>query len=122
MTQDADKRKGRHVAHRWFWLALLVSAPPASAEQTLFGPMRNGAQFVCADLNEVGATTHDTIGYWILGFWSGLNAANDALVGDGTTANGVIGEVKLYCLSHPSVGLAQATLDTYGTMKKARKH
>jgi hypothetical protein len=30
----------------------------------------------------------------------------------------VIGEVKLYCASHPSVTLPQATLDTYGAMKK----
>ena len=63
----------------------------------------------------------DAIGYWILGFWSGLNGANDALVGDTTTANGVVGEVKLYCAAHPSVGLAQATLDTYAAMKKVRK-
>lgn len=106
---------------RWLGLAALLWAVPVGAEQTLFGPMRNGAQFVCADLNEVGASTTDTVGYWILGFWSGLNAANDALVGDGTTANGVIGEVKLYCASHPSVSLPQATLDTYGEMKKRRR-
>jgi len=106
---------------RWILLAALLLPAPAHAEQTLFGPMRNGAQFVCADLNETGASTTDTIGYWILGFWSGLNAANDALVGDGTTANGVIGEVKLYCTGHPSVSLPQATLDTYAMMKKPRK-
>jgi hypothetical protein len=106
---------------RWILLSGLVLGVPANAEQTLFGPVRNGAQFVCADLNETGASTTDTIGYWILGFWSGLNAANDALVGDGTTANGVIGEVKLYCTSHPSVSLPQATLDTYAMMKKLRK-
>jgi hypothetical protein len=100
---------------------LLLWAAPGNAEQTMFGPMRNGAQFVCADLNEVGASTTDPIGYWILGFWSGLNAANDALVGDGTTANGVIGEVKLYCAGHPATSLPQATLDTYAAMKKPRK-
>ena len=44
-----------------------------------------------------------------------------ALVGDGTTANGVVGEVKLYCISHPSVSLPQAALDTYAAMKKTRK-
>ena len=106
---------------KWLGMAVLLWAAPASADQTMFGPMRNGAQFVCADLNEVGASPTGTIGYWILGFWSGLNAANDALVGDSTTANGVVGEVKLYCASHPSVGLPQATLDTYAAMKKVRK-
>ena len=102
-------------------VAALLLPVPASADQTMFGPMRNGAQFVCADLNEVGASTTDTIGYWILGFWSGLHAANDALVGDNTTANGVIGEVKLYCAGHPAVSLPQAALDTYAAMKKVRK-
>jgi hypothetical protein len=105
----------------WLLAAALLWAVPAAAEQTLFGPMRNGSQFVCADLNEVGASTTDTIGYWILGFWSGLNAAHNGLVGDGTTANGVIGEVKLYCASHPSVSLPQATLDSYAAMKMERR-
>lgn len=105
----------------WFGAAILLCAGPASADQTMFGPTRNGAAFVCADLNDVGAKPNDTVGSWILGFWSGLNAANDALVGDGTTANGVIGEVKLYCTSHPSVGLAQATFDTYTAMKKSKR-
>ena len=106
------------------WLcatAALFLPAPAGAEQRIFGPTRNGAQFVCADLNEVGASTTDTIGYWILGFWSGLNAANDSLVGDNTTANGVIGEVKLYCAGHPAVSLPQAALDTYSVMKKAQR-
>jgi len=103
---------------RWLALAAVLSAAPVHADQTLFGPMRNGQPFVCADLTEVGASTTSTIGYWVLGFWSGLNAAKDARVGDETTANGVIGEVKLYCASHPSVSLPQATLDTYDAMKR----
>lgn len=105
----------------WIGAAILLSAVPASADQTMFGPSRNGAPFVCADLNDVGARPNDTVGSWILGFWSGLNAAHNALVGDGTSANGVLGEVKLYCAAHPSVGLAQATLDTYAAMKKQKR-
>ena len=106
---------------RWIVLAALLWTVPAQADQTLFGPTRGGDQFVCADLTEVGVNATSTIGYWILGFWSGLNAANNGLVGEATTASGVIGEVKLYCASHPSVDLPQATLDTYLTMKKARR-
>ena len=102
----------------WLGLVVLLWAVPAQADQSLFGPMRNGQAFVCADLTEVGVSTTSTIGYWVLGFWSGLNAAKDARVGDETTANGVIGEVELYCVSHPSVSLPQATLDTYDAMKK----
>jgi hypothetical protein len=107
---------------RRIWLAALLVAAPANADQTMFGPSRNGSPIVCADLNDIGAKPSDTVGSWILGFWSGLNAANNALVGDATTASGIVGEVKLYCTAHPSVGLAQATFDTYGVMKKARKH
>ena len=105
----------------WMGALILLCAVPANADQTMFGPTRNGAPFVCADLNDVGAKPNDTVGSWILGFWSGLNAAKNALVGDGTTANGVIGEVKLYCTAHPSVGLAQATFDTYEAMKKSKR-
>ena len=66
-------------------------------------------------LNDLGAKPNDTVGSWILGFWSGLNAANNALRAIATTASGVVGEVKLYCTAHPSAGLAQATVfDTYG--------
>lgn len=86
--------------NHWAGLALLMGAVPASADQTMFGPTRNGAPFVCADLNEVGAKPGDTIGSWILGFWSGLNATNNGMVGDATTANGVIGEVAV--LHRPS--------------------
>lgn len=106
---------------RWLGLAALLCTTPAGAEQTLFAPMRNGASIVCADVTEVPITTTSATGYWVLGFWSGLNAANDALVGDSTTASGVIGEVKLYCASHPSISLPQATLDTYSAMKKPRR-
>ena len=107
---------------KWLALFALFCAAQVDAEQTLFGPTRNGAQIVCADLNDAGVTASDLVGTWILGFWSGLNAAKNGRVGDGTTASGVVGEVKLYCSTHPSVSLAQATLNTYSAMRdSARK-
>jgi hypothetical protein len=106
---------------KWMGLLAFVCATPLYADQTLFGPTRNGAQIVCADLNDVGATPSDITGTWNLGFWSGLNAAKNARVGDTTTANGVLGEVKLYCSMHPSLSLAQATLDTYSAIRNSRK-
>lgn len=99
----------------------LVSASAASADEKMFGLTRNGEPMVCADVSTISAKADDTVGLWILGFWSGMNAANHALVGDGTTASGVIGEVKLYCASHPSVDLPQATFDTYAVMRKSKK-
>ncbi len=102
-------------------LLVLASATSANADERMFGLTRNGEPIVCADVNGTPAKTDDTVGVWILGFWSGLNAANRALVGDSTTASGVIGEVKLYCTTHPSLGLAQATFDTYAAMKRSEK-
>ena len=102
---------------KWMGLLALVCATQTNADQTLFGPTRNGVQIVCADVNDVGLTASGMVGTWILGFWSGLNAAKNAHVGDGTTASGVVGEVKLYCSAHPSVNLAQATLNTYSAMR-----
>jgi hypothetical protein len=104
----------------WIGALALLSAAPLSAEQTIFAPMRNGVEIVCADVPEIDAATAAKVNYWILGFWSGLNAARNGLVGDKTTTNGVIGEVKLYCASHPSLGLAQATMDTYANMKNGK--
>jgi hypothetical protein len=105
------------------WIGALAVAVtmPASADQTIFGPMRSGVEIVCADVPELDAATTGRMNYWILGFWSGLNAAKNGLVGESTTASGVIGEVKLYCTSHPSMGLAQATMDTYTNMKAAKR-
>ncbi len=102
-------------------LFTLFWGTPLAAKQTLFAITRSGAEFVCADLNDMGATTTDTVGSWILGFWSGINVANDARVGGSTTSNGVVGEVKLHCRKHPSKSLGQATFDTYQAMKKAGK-
>lgn len=106
---------------KWLGLLALICATQVNAGQALFGPTRNGVQIVCADVNEEGVTATDLLGIWILGFWSGLNAAKNARVGETTTANGVVAEVKLYCSTHPSVTLAQATFDTYGTMRDARR-
>ena len=106
---------------RWMGLFVLACATQANADQTLFGPTRNGVQIVCADVNDTGVTAASLLGTWILGFWSGLNAAKNAHVGDGTTASGVVGEVKLYCSAHPSVSLAQAALDTYAAMRDSTR-
>lgn len=105
---------------RWLILFLLLCGTRANADETVFGPTRSGVQIVCADVNELGVNQSDLVGTWILGFWSGLNAAKNARVGDSTTASGVVGEVKLYCSGHPSVTLPQATLDTYDAMRTSK--
>ncbi len=107
--------------HKLIALLALVFSTSAGAEEKMFGLTRNGEPVVCADINGTTAKTDDTAGLWILGFWSGMNAANHSLVGDRTTASGVIGEVKLYCAGHPSIALPQATFDTYAAMKRTEK-
>lgn len=105
----------------WITLFAVLLATQAKADDTIFGPTRNGVQIVCADINDLHGMSGDMVATWILGFWSGLNAAKSARVGDGRTASGVVGEVKLYCSTHPSVSLAQATLDTYVAMRSAQE-
>lgn len=102
-------------------LLALLFATQAKADDMIFGPTRNGVQIVCADVNDLHGMSGDMVTTWILGFWSGLNAAKSAHVGDATTASGVVGEVKLYCSSHPSFSLAQATLDTYVSMRTSQQ-
>src|SRR5215472_10460573 len=98
---------------RWLGLLALLCATQANSDQMLFGPTRNGVEIVCADVNDMKVTSADLLGTWILGFWSGLNAAKNGRVGSNTTAAGVVGEVRLYCSNHPSASLAQAALTTY---------
>lgn len=50
---------------------------------------------------------------WILGFWSGLNAANGASVGAGTDNAGIEGEVRKVCAKYPSISLGTATAKAY---------
>lgn len=55
---------------------------------------------------------------WILGFWTGLNAANTLShrIGRSTDSEGVLGEVRLYCTSHPSEAILMATAEVYGQL------
>lgn len=69
-----------------------------------------------ADPAHISAGNH-----YITGLWTGLNMFNPAshkMVGSKTDAVGIIGEVKLYCASHPSDALADAISETYVMMDK----
>jgi len=43
----------------WIGALALLSAAPLGAEQTIFAPMRNGVEIVCADVPEIDAATAD---------------------------------------------------------------
>ena len=56
---------------------------------------------------------------WIMGFWSGLNLANNVIkneagsVGNTTDADGIIEEVRKVCTEQPSTGIANAIYQVY---------
>lgn len=98
-----------------------VVQSPASASGTVFSLTVGNNSYVCADLNQRNPGAISPEGQWVLGYWSGLNVAFDADVGASTTGNGVYGEVKLHCASHPSKSLTDAARDVYLKMKAAKK-
>lgn len=105
---------------RYILLALALNLPgSAFALQTTFTPTLKGNRVVCADLT--AGETDVVLKMWIMGFWSGLNIAENARVGDSTEANGVVGEVRLYCSLNPSASLLNATYATYLRMKRDKK-
>src|SRR6266702_2704131 len=93
-------------------LAAIISFPAfADSTVTVFGQgNKSCAKFLSADESAV-------IDYnvWIVGYWSGANSLNvvDHTVGNDTDAQGVVGEVRLYCSQHPSATLFRATGDVY---------
>lgn len=50
---------------------------------------------------------------WVMGFWSGLNAAANVSVGKDTDAEGIVGEVGLICEREPSKPLVVAAFEAY---------
>lgn len=55
-----------------------------------------------------------------LGYFSAMNAYGNTKnrnTGAGTNAEGIVGEIKLYCLYHPSDQLSKATLMTYAKIQ-----
>ena len=100
-----------------------VSSDPLSARPTTMFPVTwHGSKVFCADLNKMGKTPPDVVGYWIVGMWTGLNVAGASPeVGNSTTAAGLVAEVQLWCIDHQSESLTEAVLDTYEQMAKQKK-
>jgi hypothetical protein len=107
----------RLVAFAWFLLAAHV---PVSAKNTIFELTMDGNKYVCADMVRSRSVPGE-VRAWVLGYWSGLNTGHRATVGTESSANGVVGEVKLFCERHPSVKLVDAIEAVYFVMSTARK-
>lgn len=59
---------------------------------------------------------------WLLGFWTGLNAANTSnnLVGAKTDGLGIIAEVEKICSQRPSMDLMDATTAVYSALAQGK--
>ena len=53
----------------------------------------------------------------IIGFWSGLNYADNLRVGETTDGAGIMGEVRKFCEKEPSLSVANATAQVHGQFK-----
>lgn len=78
----------------------------------------HGHEASCAD---AANNMHDlSLAYWIYGYFTGRNMGSTTnMVGHTTDSAGIIGEVKLYCDTHPSATVTEATTQTY--LKMARE-
>lgn len=103
--------------------AVLFLSPPAVASN-VWTLTHNGESVTCATvfsptspLNEVGRAQARE---WIIGYLSGLNVAAHANVGTGSDAEGMVGEVRLYCESHPSMELIDAVDGAWSNLQGPR--
>ncbi|KQM57299.1 MULTISPECIES: hypothetical protein [unclassified Sphingomonas] len=109
--------------HRIFAVfCLSLSVPAAGQAARTFPILRAGQPVVCADLNDGDQDLREVMRQWIIGFWSGMNVGERAQagsVGRNTSASGVFGEIALFCKSHPSMLIDQATFAVRERMRKA---
>lgn len=95
---------------------LIAAVALATTEPTQPSSYIWGGQQSCATwLSD--AAQKATGNWWIWGYWSGLNVQSNGTVGHSTDANGVIGEIKLYCEAAPSTNLINATTQVYMRFK-----
>jgi hypothetical protein len=101
---------------------IFLSAPTFGSP--VWSLTQNGESVTCAtvfsptsSLNDVGRAQARE---WILGYLSGLNVASHANVGTRSDAEGMIGEVRLYCEGHPSMELIDAVDGTWSNLRGPR--
>jgi hypothetical protein len=76
-----------------------------------FGGNESCASWQAASPNEIQGEI------WILGYWSGRNVGERAMVGASTDAAGIWAEVKNYCAQQPSASLFEAAGASYNRLK-----
>lgn len=94
-------------------LALQVRAAAAQPVYTLGQGTRSCASWATNPVTDFGTKS------WILGYWSGLNAANarNHIVGATTDGAGIWAVVKAKCDAEPSKALLWAVMQAYQDMQ-----
>lgn len=85
----------------------LGASEPANRSSMIWGGDQSCATWLSS------SSERNSGNWWIWGFWSGRNAQASTKVGGSTDANGIIGEVKLYCEGAPSATLVYATTQVF---------
>jgi len=88
-------------------LVALAAAEPTQQSSYIWGGQQSCATWLSNEAQKAAGS------WWVWGYWSGLNVQSNGAVGRSTDANGVIGEVKLYCENAPSTSLINATTQVY---------
>lgn len=88
------------------------------SEAYVFTPQVAGREASCATALQRGDRFDNSTRTWVLGFWSGLNAADGAIVGSDTDTNGVMAEVEKKCREEPSLSVMNGVYMTYDEMRK----
>lgn len=93
-------------------IAICTCGPTSAADYYLMGSGNSScASWLENDEVElVGAS-------WLMGFWSGMNAVTNQLVGSTTDSQGRLAEVKMVCVKQPSKLLVDAAIEVYISMR-----
>jgi hypothetical protein len=107
-----------------FSVALLIGAEVRAQDARIFPILNAGQPAVCADFLKGEAEHDEAFRQWLLGFWSGMNVgerSSAGQVGRSTSATGIIGELALFCESHPSLAIDQAAFAVRQKFRAAAK-
>ena len=101
-------------------LAVVMSPTLATAQQVTqpsldrpfraFDPENDTGQMMSCATAFADGNLNESVKWWVLGVWTGLNAATGSNTGANTDSNGMIGELKLRCSQYPSHLLMGETL------------
>ncbi|OUJ13815.1 hypothetical protein HK26_03975 [Acetobacter okinawensis] len=102
-------------------IAFFVFSRPAMAQDVWpigaeFGLIISSCQSYLNSYQNGGYSAYEQAA---LGYFSAINAfsvTKNKNTGSQTNAEGILGEIKLYCVYHPSDQLSKATLATYAKM------